>query len=565
MNKLLKSEPLVIYTKFLKIRIRVISLLLDDIGSFERFCIKAISNDLSLEEISNITNLRPDVIEERINFLIGHKYIIKLDDVYEFTNKGRKIIEHLEIVESINREPIFFAIDKSGKNIFDFNQLKKFFILKGKDTSPLIQEKISNYKIEFENELRYEIENKAWNLILLGNENIDRTELNIVYDCLENYFLPIELNFDDILYLKSSKNDKENIYVPCIEKKIKFSFQELENLDHEEKKALENLEEENLSILEKLVNRYLVEKKEEQFILTESGNLISDLIKWDREYSQKPILIYSDSIWGSDISGKNLISKIYDLKKILNSPIKTDIENQNSNKNLLLNIIADKEIKLPLTLIEPEYSLHYETKYLPISLTNKWIKNKIYKSANISCEICNNIKKIQCKDCIGKKEIQPYKKCSCSEGWNKCSCNNGIKDCLHCSTTGKIILCNSCKGTNTCFSCSGIKKEKLKCNNCSGTGTVYFFFTCSICNGLGNYLPPNCRSCNGNLTCSFCKGNSYKVCGNCNGVGRVSCFTCRETGKLKCRLCDGVGYFPQIICQYCDEEGLVSCTECILY
>lgn len=558
------NNPLNLNLKFIKFKIKVISLLLQDIKSFERFCFNAISNNLSKEEIADITNLRVDIVEERINFLISHKYFEEKNGYYKTTNKGEKIIEHIEIVNYYEKNPIYLVIDKTGKNIFNYSQLSNFFE-KQNNNDLNFPEKTSSYKIEFENDLNKEIKDFTWNLIDINHPKINnKEEINIIYDFNGNYTLSLEFNYKDILFLRCTQNEKSNLFIPCIQNRLNINFSELDNLDEKEKTLLENFNPQNIIIIEKLIENGFIEKKENNYVLTESGLSTSNLIKWLKEYNINPTIINYDLVWGQEINDLELLSNIIKNKKVLSKRINLNKDDISLSNYFLEKLIEKKEMRLPKTLLTNKFTYQFETKYLALEINNKWVINKVNKITNTPCGFCNDKIKVVCNICFGKKELKPFEKCSyCQDGLKKCSCNNGYNNCLYCSGTGKILICKYCSGSAVCPKCLGKSRIRETCPNCTGKGKVYFFFTCTLCNGSGKYLPPICSYCEGNGVCSTCKGNASKDCDVCKAIGKTSCRYCNEKGELKCNHCSGIGFFPQVICKNCDENGLVICKECI--
>lgn len=81
---------------------------LDELGEFTIYCMKAIYEGLTVEDISEVILINANVIKRQLDFIISRKY---LDEDYGLTNKGREFIELFNLISAFNNNKVSIALD----------------------------------------------------------------------------------------------------------------------------------------------------------------------------------------------------------------------------------------------------------------------------------------------------------------------------------------------------------------------------------------------------------------------------------------------------------------------
>ena len=216
--------------------------ILQELGEFTIFCMKAISSNLEIKYISNIIQIDEDVIKKQLSFAISREY---LTDNFYLTKKGEETIKLFEFITLFNKNNIKIAmehyIEKNSKKIYSASNSKLDNIAKG--------------YIPKDNFYDYKVVNK-FDEILNNDKNsikdIILEEFKDYKEIIEKYiddfiFKPIKLNeqkfynyeIEDIKFVNNLSNNKKkekeyiSIKIPIIEikKKIKSSIVSKEHIE----------------------------------------------------------------------------------------------------------------------------------------------------------------------------------------------------------------------------------------------------------------------------------------------------------------------------------------------
>ena len=118
--------------------------ILKELGEFTIFCMKAISNDLTIKDIANIIQIKEQTIEKQLSFAISRKY---LTDDFALTEKGTETVELFEFVNIFNQSKVKIAlehyIENNSKLLYSVNN-KKF---DDNPTGYLVQDNLYDYKV----------------------------------------------------------------------------------------------------------------------------------------------------------------------------------------------------------------------------------------------------------------------------------------------------------------------------------------------------------------------------------------------------------------------------------
>ena len=168
--------------------------ILKELGEFTIFCMKAISNDLTIKDIANIIQIKEQTIEKQLSFAISRKY---LTDDFALTEKGTETVELFEFVNIFNQSKVKIAlehyIENNSKLLYSVNN-KKF---DDNPTGYLVQDNLYDYKVR----------NKFDEII---EEDKMKIKEFILVD-FGNYKTIIEKYLDDFIF-KISITEKQKFY-----------------------------------------------------------------------------------------------------------------------------------------------------------------------------------------------------------------------------------------------------------------------------------------------------------------------------------------------------------------
>jgi len=185
---------LIISFKFSVFELTIEHKILKELGEFTIFCMKAISNDIKIKDISNIVQIQKKIIKKQLAFAISRKY---LTDDFILTEKGIETVELCEFINNFNQQKIKIAlehyIENNSKLLYSANN-KKF---EDNNTGYLIKDNLFDYKIQHKfDEIIEKDRNKIKDFIL---------------NDFENYKTIIEKNLDDFIF-KIEKPEKQKFY-----------------------------------------------------------------------------------------------------------------------------------------------------------------------------------------------------------------------------------------------------------------------------------------------------------------------------------------------------------------
>ncbi len=139
-----------------------------------------------------------------------------------------------------------------------------------------------------------------------------------------------------------------------------------------------------------------------------------------------------------------------------------------------------------------------------------------------------------CHECTGSGHVERIDKCVKCDGKGKIG-SYSYTTCSSCGGSGSgMHFCAQCNGTGLTH--EHYYSDGMICDYCGARGPHTHYglnYTCSNCNGKGQYGSPTCSSCGGSGTQSY---YSSTTCTNCKGKGTISstvkCDTCIGSGKV---------------------------------
>jgi hypothetical protein len=113
---------LIISFKFSVFNLKIEHKILKELGEFTIFCMKAISNDMKIEDISNSIQIKKKIIKKQLTFAISRKY---LTDDFILTEKGIETVKLFEFINIFNQNKVKIAlehyIENNSKLLYSIN------------------------------------------------------------------------------------------------------------------------------------------------------------------------------------------------------------------------------------------------------------------------------------------------------------------------------------------------------------------------------------------------------------------------------------------------------------
>lgn len=185
---------MIISFKFSVFELEIEHKILKELGEFTIFCMKAISDDMKIKDISNIIQIKKKIIKKQLIFAISRKY---LTDNFILTEKGIETVELFEFINIFNQQKIKIALEHYIEN--DLKLLYSANNKKFEDNSNgyLVKDNLFDYKIQYKfNEIIEKDINKIKNFMLVD---------------FENYKIIIEKYLNEFIF-KINKNEKQKFY-----------------------------------------------------------------------------------------------------------------------------------------------------------------------------------------------------------------------------------------------------------------------------------------------------------------------------------------------------------------
>ena len=185
---------MIISFKFSIFKLEIEHKILKELGEFTIFCMKAISSDLKIKDISNIIQIKDEIIKKQLAFAISRKYL-KADFV--LTDKGKETVKLFEFINIFNQKKVKIAlehyVENDSKLLYSINNKK----LDNNSTGYLIKDNLFDYKIQ----------NKFDEIIEKDRNKIK----DFILNDFENYKTVIEKYLDDFIF-KINRNEQQKFY-----------------------------------------------------------------------------------------------------------------------------------------------------------------------------------------------------------------------------------------------------------------------------------------------------------------------------------------------------------------
>jgi len=313
---------LVISFKFSVFDLEIEHKILKELGEFTIFCMKAISVNVEIKDISNIIQIKESIMEKQLSFAISRKY---LTNDFVLTEKGIETVELFEFINIFNQQKAKVAlehyVENDSKLLYSVNN--KMF--KDSSEGDLVKDNLYDYKLQ----------NKFDEIVA---NDIDKIKDFILVD-LDEYKTIIEKYLNDFIF-KIKKTEKQKFYNYEIDESSFIN--ELHNTQNGFKSCIAieiPILEINKTITSKILDKEHTDKIKAEFDKYKYFNLIDG----------KPIKLETqNTINNSDIKISPLVDKIDIIKKNLDS------------KEFWLNAFLYVDMKT-------EIKEFYETKFFDIT------------------------------------------------------------------------------------------------------------------------------------------------------------------------------------------------------
>lgn len=185
---------MIISFKFSIFDLEVKHKILKELGDFTIFCMKAISNDMGIKDISDIVQINEIIIKKQLAFAISRKY---LTDDFILTDKGIETVKLFEFINIVNQQKIKIALEHYIESNSKFLYLANNIKFQDDSTGYLVKDNLYDYKMKYKfDEIIDQDKNKIKDLILNN---------------FENYKIIIEKYLDDFIFT-IDKNEKQKFY-----------------------------------------------------------------------------------------------------------------------------------------------------------------------------------------------------------------------------------------------------------------------------------------------------------------------------------------------------------------
>jgi hypothetical protein len=309
----LKKQELIISFKFSIFDLHIEHKILKELGEFTIFCMKAISNKMEIEDISDIIQIKREIIKKQLSFAISRKY---LTDDFILTDKGKETVKLFEFINIFNEKKIKIAlehyIENNAKILYPADH-KKF-------------ENVSSGYLVKDNLYDYKIQNKFDEII-----EKDRTKIKdfLLKDFME-YETIIEKYLNDFIF-RIEKNEKQQFY------NYKINKDDFINKLHNIKNKNNSYISVNIPIVEinKIINSKILDIKEVKKI-----KIQFDKFKYFNLINGKPLQLETKK------NNKNNNSNL-EIKPLINIKdiVKNDVYFKEIKFNNFLYIDMETEIK----------------------------------------------------------------------------------------------------------------------------------------------------------------------------------------------------------------------------
>jgi len=185
---------MIISFKFSVFELEIEHKILKELGEFTIFCMKAISDDMKIKDISNIIQIKKKIIKKQLTFAISRKY---LTDNFILTEKGIETVELFEFINIFNQQKIKIALEH-----YIENDLKLLYSANNKK----FEDNSNGYLVK-DNLFDYKIQNKFNEIIEKDRAKIK--DFILVY--FDNYKTIVEKYLSDFIF-KINKNEKQKFY-----------------------------------------------------------------------------------------------------------------------------------------------------------------------------------------------------------------------------------------------------------------------------------------------------------------------------------------------------------------
>lgn len=243
---LVPVESLTLSLKFTIFEIEIFHKHLNDIGKFAVFCLKAIREGATLEDIADIIQIDKEIIKKQLSFIISRKY---LNDDCQLLEQGKQILAIYDFMEQNNQNKPLIALEHYIENPND----KNIFLFKTRESLSSIFEEYSDSPLGIELNQPiwdYKVENKFYEIIENSNEKAvtilkemypekceliegikDELEFEIkLHDDVKNekrlksFYLNRILEIEEFYEILTDEQSENKLLLPCLNFNSSFSI-----------------------------------------------------------------------------------------------------------------------------------------------------------------------------------------------------------------------------------------------------------------------------------------------------------------------------------------------------
>lgn len=299
--------------------------IIKELGEFTIFCMNAIHDNLTIEEISDIIKIKNKNIEKQLSFATSRGY---LDNNFILTPKGLSLVKLFEFINIFNESKIKIGlehyVESNSKHIYLLNN-KKF---NDNQIGFLLKDNIFDYKLQNKFNEIIEDDNNKMKIFLSSNLSIYE---DIVKMYLSGFTFKIKKN-EKYLYYNYEIEDNEFINsLVDVKNEINTSVLiDIPILEINKKIQSSIIDDKAIDIIQNRFEQY------KYFNLINGESIIVKKIKKDSNLRLEPIIEY-----------KNVLDKITEVEtltmnELLFIDIKTDIKEFYETKLFDITEILDE-------------------------------------------------------------------------------------------------------------------------------------------------------------------------------------------------------------------------------
>ncbi len=316
---------MIISFKFSIFNLEIEHKIIKELGEFTIFCMNAIQDNLTIEEISNIIKIKSKNIEKQLSFAISRGY---LDNDFILTTKGLTLVKLFEFVNIFNELKIEIAlehyVESASKHIYLLNNEK----FNDNQIGFLLEDNIFDYKLQ--NKFNEIIEDDNNKMKIFSSNNLSNyediikmylIEFNFTIKKSEKYlYYNYEIDTDEFISSLKDTKERNNTYISI----------DIPVLEVNKKIESKIVDDKTIDIIQNKLNKY-------KYFNLINGKFI--VVKNDKK---NPNLTLNPAIECKDVLNKSIETESLTMNELLFIDIKTDIKEFYETKLFDITEILDE-------------------------------------------------------------------------------------------------------------------------------------------------------------------------------------------------------------------------------